>query len=139
MTKKAVMKQFGGLEWLTIVGIPVTKTKFGEGIEAKLLKKIENTVSAFIVRKLVPIRGVEVEYLRKTFGYSLGRMGAELGFSPTAILKWERAKGKRLEKVNEVAVRAWAADKLKIEISGRLSKLVAATDEPQVPVKLKAA
>jgi hypothetical protein len=45
----------------------------------------------------------------------------------------------RLEKVNEAAVRAWAADKLKIEISGRLSKLVAATDEQQVHVKLKAA
>jgi len=139
MTRKKVMEQFGGLEWLTVVGVPVSKTEFGEGVDAKVLKKIEDRVAAFIVQKLVPIRGIEVEYLRKTFGYSLGRMGAELGFSPTAILKWERAKEKRLEKVNEAAVRAWAADKLKIEISGRLSKLVAATDEHQAHVRLKSA
>lgn len=138
MAKKNSLECFGGLNWLTVTGIPVTKTKFGKGVSSEVLKKIEEMVSTYIVVKRVPICGAEVEFLRKSFGYSLGRMGAEIGFSPTSILKWERAKEKRLEKVNEVGVRAWAADKLKLEISGRFSKLIGISEE-QEPITLNAA
>lgn len=138
MAKKNSLKCFGGLKWLTVTGIPFTKTKFGKGIEAEDLKKIEAMVCAYIVVKRVPICGAEVEFLRKSLGFSLGRMGAEIGFSPTSILKWERMKEKRLEKVNEVGVRAWAADKLKLEISGRFSKLIGIGEE-QEAVTLNAA
>jgi len=135
---KISIKNFGGLEWLTVTHIPAKKTKFGDGIESQVLKKIEETVAIFIVKNRVPIRGLEVLYLRKTFGYSLGRMGAELGFSSTAILKWERAQKKHLDKVNEIALRTWAADKLNLDIPGRFSKLISIHDE-QEPVKIKAA
>ena len=138
MVKKHNLKCFGGLSWLTVTEVPFTKTKFGKGVSAEVLKKIEEMVSIYIVAKRVPICGAEVEFLRKSFGYSLGRMGAEIGFSSTSILKWERAKKKRLEKVNEIGVRAWAADKLKLEISGRFSKLIGISEE-QVPIILNAA
>jgi DNA-binding transcriptional regulator YiaG len=136
VAKKTIMKNFGGLNWVTVIGITSKKTKYGEGIEADFLKKIEEQVATFIVQKRVPIRGMEVEFLRKTFGYSLGRIGAELGYSSSAILKWERAKEKRLDKVNEIAMRTWAADRLKLEISGRLSKLVSDSgDQEHVTIK----
>ena len=61
-----------------------------------------------------------------------------LDYSSTAILKWERSGGKRLDKVNEVVVRTWAAEQLRLEISGRLSKLVGVSNE-QERVTLKAA
>lgn len=138
MSKKLIMENFAGLEWLTVIGAPAKKTRFGVGVEADLLKKIEEKVAAFIVEKRVPIRGVEVEFLRKTLGYSLGRMGAELGYSSAGILKWERTKNKRLDKVNEIAVRTWAAEQLKLEISGRFSKLIGASNE-QEHVTIKAA
>jgi hypothetical protein len=138
MAKKMTMENFAGLNWVTVIGIPAQKTKYGEGIEADLLKKIEEKVATFIVEKRVPIRGMEVEFLRKTFGYSLGRMGSELGYSSTAILKWDRSKEKRLDKVNEIAVRTWAAEQLKLEISGRFSKLIGISTE-QEHVTIKAA
>jgi len=94
MVKKHNLKCFGGLSWLTVTEVPFTKTKFGKGVSAEVLKKIEEMVSIYIVAKRVPICGAEVEFLRKSFGYSLGRMGAEIGFSSTSILKWERAKKK---------------------------------------------
>ena len=71
MAKKIIMENFAGLNWVTVTDIPAKKTKYGEGVEADLHKKIEEQVATFIVQKRVPIRGMEVEFLRKTFGYSI--------------------------------------------------------------------
>ena len=138
MKKKMKLEKFAGLEWVTVTNVPCQETKFGSGIDAKVLKRIEELVAGYIVEKCVPIRGAEVEFLRKTLGYSLGKIAAELGFSAPAILKWERARTRHLDRVNEVAVRTWAAEKLGLKITGQFSKLVAREDKPD-PVTLKAA
>ena len=137
MSKKVTLEKFSGLEWLTVTGVPAKDTKFGFGVDASVLKRIEELVATHIVAERVPIRGAEVAFLRKTFGYSLGRLGAELGFSSAGILKWERADRKRLDRVNEIAMRTWAAEKLGLKIPALFSKLLGLQDIPE-KIALKA-
>jgi DNA-binding transcriptional regulator YiaG len=68
-------------------------------------------------------RGAEVQFLRKALGLSLDKFGRMLGLSGPAILKWERAREKRLHPLNEVAVRALLAEKLEIPLEGKFSTL----------------
>jgi DNA-binding transcriptional regulator YiaG len=62
---------------------------------------IEKVVAKLIIQEKVPIRGVEFHFLRKVLGLSLGRIGAELGISAPAVLKWERAPKKRFDRKRE--------------------------------------
>ena len=138
MKKRVKIEKFCGLEWVTITGVPCRDTKFGNAIASRTLQMIEVKVARYIVENRVPIRGAEVKYLRKTFGFTLDKLGTELGFSSTAIFKWEKARDRQLERVNEVAMRVWAAEKLGIDIPARFSGLFALESQPTA-VNLKAA
>ena len=84
-------------------------------------------------RQGIPIRGAEVQFLRKSLDLSMEKFGRLLGLSAPAILKWERARIKRLAPINEVAVRALMAEHLSIEMKGRFTVL---KGNPETPTKL---
>jgi DNA-binding transcriptional regulator YiaG len=94
---------------------------------------IERAIAREIVRQGIPIRGAEVQFLRKSLDLSLEKFGRLLGLSAPAVLKWERARTKRLSPINEVAVRALMAEHLSIEMKGRFTVL---KGNPETPTKL---
>ncbi len=127
--KTLTIKKYYGLGYVTVTGIPLRKTKHGDVVDLDTAL-IEKFVARSLLRFKVPIRGVEFKFLRRALGFSLGRIGAELGISAPAILKWERADKKRLDPINEVAVRALMAEKLGVKIQGKFSVLLGEANTP---------
>ncbi len=128
-----------GIEYLRVVGIPTQGSPFGPVVSAANLKQAERAVATAIIRLRVPLRGVEVQYLRRVLGLSQAAVGRELGVSDVAVLKWEKRTEKRLDTVNEVALRALFAERLGVVLDGTLSALRGADSAPKEPVDLPAA
>ena len=121
-----------GLEYVFLEGVPIRKTDHGDVIDEDPAL-IEREIASEIIRRRVPIRGAEVTFLRKTLNLSLERFGRMLGLSAPAILKWERAREKRLDPTNEVSVRALVAEAMDIPLEGKFTVLKGI---PQTPRRL---
>ena len=130
MKMKTVHYRLCGLDYLYIKA-PVRKDEDGEEYIDLLMGAIEEAIAAKLIEARVPIRGLEVMFLRKTFGMSLKDWSAEFGLSAAGVMKWEKAPKVRLSKVNEAAVRALSAEKLGLNIDGVWSNLVAKQVTPK--------
>lgn len=128
--KTTLHYRMGGLEYVFLEGVPAKKTRHGDILDAEL-GIIERMVAAEIVRRGVPIRGAEVRFLRKTLGFSMERFASILGLTAPAILKWERARAKRLNPTNEVSVRALMAENLGVPLEGKFTILLGNPDPPK--------
>jgi DNA-binding transcriptional regulator YiaG len=121
--KKAILHySICGLDYVYLKNVPVRQTSHGEVLDARLCR-VERAIATEIVKKGIPIRGMEVKFLRKSLALSMEKFGKLLGISAPAILKWERASARRLEPINEVAVRALMAEQLSIAMEGRFTVL----------------
>ena len=127
---KTKVLDFGasGLSYVQVT-VPVKATPHGE-VVAVSLARIEEAVARALIEKGIPLRGAEVEFLRKALGLSLSALGAELGVSGPAVLKWERARDTRLHPMNEVALRALVAEHLGLALSGHFSVLLGREKAP---------
>jgi len=119
-----------GLDYVYLENVPIQHTSHGDVIEADLAL-IEREIAREIVLQGIPIRGAEVQFLRKSLGLSMERFGRLLGLSAPAILKWERARKKRLQPTNEVAVRALMAEQLNISVEGKFTVLKGMPETPE--------
>lgn len=121
-----------GLPYVRVT-VPVRNTPHGE-VVAIPLARIEAAVARALIEKGIPLRGAEVTFLRKALGLSLATLGAELGVSAPAVLKWERATDTRLHPMNEVALRALVAEHLRLPLEGHFSTLLG---REKVPATLR--
>lgn len=132
--KEAVktMKGVGNLDYPEVHGVPMLiDDEHGESIHAQVLGEVEQQVAAEIISHKLPIRGAEVEFLRKALGLSRLEFAKGLSLSDVAVLKWERAGDKRLVPINEVAVRAYFAQRLKIKLAGTFDALIGDESTPK--------
>jgi DNA-binding transcriptional regulator YiaG len=127
--KKLKITPYYGMDYIT-VEIPVKPSKHGD-ILALPAGEVEKLVARAILENRIPIRGIELKFLRKAIKLSQGGFAAEIGLTGPCILKWERAEKVRLAPINEVAVRALVADKLGMPIDGRFSNLLGRDDTIQ--------
>lgn len=123
-------KNFKGvlnLGYVQVKNVPVERSKrFGELISAEVSGSVERMVARALLERGVPLRGAEVQFLRTVLGISQRQLGELLGYSGVAILKWERSKARRLDRVNEVAVRALMADRYDVKIDTSWESLLGA-------------
>ena len=119
----------GGLDYVIFKSVPMRESKYGDVIDFNpgLMEKM---VAEAVIRERVPIRGLEVGFLRKTLALSLERFAKELNLTAAAVRKWELKETERLHLVNEVAVRSFVAEQLGIEMSGKFSELIATKQFP---------
>ncbi|MFC2075365.1 hypothetical protein ACFLRA_03745 [Bdellovibrionota bacterium] len=129
--KKTIHYTICGLEYVYIVNAPMRKTPKGKTYIDLPMDVIDKAIAKKIITDQVPIRGVEVIFLRKTLEMTLNQWAKAFGLTAAGILKWERAKMKRLARVNEAAVRALCAEILKISLKGKWSELVASNETPK--------
>lgn len=122
MSTKTLHYQLCGLDYVYIK-VPVAKADGEEYIDLPM-GVIEKAIARQLIAARVPIRGAELIFLRKTFGMSLKELAQEFGLSAAGVLKWEKSREVWLSKVNEAAIRAFAAEKLGIEIAGRWSNFL---------------
>ena len=119
-----------GLDYVYLENAPILHTQYGDVIDADIAL-VEREIAREIVRQGIPIKGAEVEFLRKSLGASMDKFGKLLGLSAPAILKWERARKKRLQPTNEVAVRALMAEQLGIKMEGKFTVLKGMDETPE--------
>jgi DNA-binding transcriptional regulator YiaG len=133
--KKQVLKTIKGvanLNYPEVHGVPmIIDDEFGESIHAQVLGEVEQQVASEIISRKLPIRGAEVAFLRKALGLSRLEFAKGLSLSDVAVLKWERAKEKRLVPINEIAVRAYFAQKLGVKLPGTFDALVGSDSVPK--------
>jgi DNA-binding transcriptional regulator YiaG len=135
MGKKEVVKTskgVGNLDYPEVHGVPLLiDDEYGEGIHAQVLGEVEHQVAVEVISHKLPIRGAEVVFLRKSLGLSRLEFARGLSLSDVAVLKWERAADKRLAPINEVAVRAYFAQRLKIKLAGTFDALIGDESTPK--------
>ena len=137
MANKTIHYQLCGLDYVYLI-IPVSKTSHGEEYIDLPMGVIDRAIATKLIEERVPVRGSEVIFLRKALGMTLSRWGKELGLSPAGILKWEKGHKRRLSRVNEAAVRAFCAEQLGVDLTGKWSDLVALNSTPKrLSLKIK--
>jgi len=119
-----------GLEYVYLENAPMRQTRYGPVLDADVAL-VEQMIAKEIVLQRIPIRGAEVQFLRKALGVSMQEFGRMLGLSAPAILKWERARERRLQPTNEVAVRALMAEQLHVAMEGKFTILKGNDDPPE--------
>ena len=117
--------------------MPIRASEHGDIIDVKPVI-IETQVAKAMIEHKVPLRGKEVKFIRKVLGLSLEKFASKIDFTSGSIFKWEKAETERLQKVNEIICRAYFAEALGVEISGRFSELVGTQTEAE-HITLKAA
>jgi DNA-binding transcriptional regulator YiaG len=126
---KEDVRGIGGLDYIVFQNVPMRESKWGDVVELKesIMEKV--AAEALIIQRF-PLRGREVKFLRKALGLTYEKFATELGVSPSTVCKWEQKPDERLHIFNEAALRAFFAEKLGIEISGKLSQLIASPTRP---------
>lgn len=111
------------LEYIHFINVPMKESKYGPVID--LDPSILDRLAAIaVIQEKIPLRGIEVHFLRKVIGLSMERFASKLGLSAGTIFHWEKAEFERLATVNELAVRSFVAEELMVEISGKFSELL---------------
>lgn len=111
------------LEYIHFKNVPMKESKHGPVIDLdpSILEKL---AAMAILKEKIPLRGLEVHFLRKVIGLSMEKFACRLGLSSGTIFHWEKNELDRLSTVNELAVRSFAAEELGVEISGKFSELI---------------
>lgn len=112
-----------GLDYIHFVGVPMFASKQGPVIDLAP-DALEKLAAKAIIIHRIPLRGKEVQFLRKVLDLSLEKFAHKLGLTSASIFHWEKAASQRLAPINEVAVRSLIAEELNIEISGKFSELL---------------
>ena len=129
---RKTLKGVGNLDYVEVRQVPMKHyAGYGDSIDAQVLKEIEKQVAREIILRRIPARGQEVEYFRNIFGLSQRDFAQKLGLSHVAILKWEKAKIKPLDLVNEVAVKALIAGMLGLRLPASIEALSSEGDFPK--------
>jgi DNA-binding transcriptional regulator YiaG len=127
---KEDLKGLVGLSYIIFKNVPMRKSEHGPiiDLEPGVLEKL---AAHAIIKNRIGFHGKEVKFLRKALGLSLEKFANKLGITSGAVFKWEQKPNERLHPMNEVAVRAFVAEQLGIELSGQYSKLLGSDTEPK--------
>jgi DNA-binding transcriptional regulator YiaG len=120
---KGELKNATPLEYIVFKNVPMRSSKHGDIVDLNL-EVLEKLAAQAVIEQLIPLRGKEVRFLRKVMGLSLEKFAGPLDLSAATVMKWERAESDRLHLVNEVAVRAFVAERLGLRVTDVFSKLV---------------
>jgi DNA-binding transcriptional regulator YiaG len=119
-------------DYVKVRNVPVLHhKKYGDLVTGTVLNQVERFVAREIIRRKLPVRGREVTYFRGVLGLSRRNFAKLLQLSHIAILKWEKAKHKRLELVNEIAVKTLLAGLLRMKLSASFDALVSKGAAPK--------
>jgi hypothetical protein len=120
---KGELKNATPLEYIVFKNVPMRSSDHGDVVDLDV-EVLELLAAKAVVETRVPLRGVEVKFLRKVLGLSLEKFAGPMGLSAATVMKWERQELGRLHAVNEVAVRTYVAERLGLHVDGLFSTLL---------------
>jgi len=119
------MYGFMNLDYIEVRRVPYGQSRYCRfGAGAAVLRKIEYQVACALLTRRWPLCGNEVLFFRSITGMTQKQLGARLGYSDVAILKWERNRFRQLAPANEVALRALMAQILGVKLHGTFDALI---------------
>ncbi len=127
---KETLNGIGGIPYIQFKNVPMRESKFGPVIEINETL-LEELAARALIEHRVPLRGLEVKFLRKTLHLSMDAFSEKFGLTSGAIFKWEQKPKERLHPINEIAVRSFVADTLGMDISGRYSEMLSHEETPK--------
>ena len=134
-TRKTIyktLKGIGNLAYVEVRNVPMSvDAELGNLIDSKVIERIERLAASALLQKNLPIRGQEVAFFRTIFALSQRDFAEKLGLSHVAIFKWEKAKHRRLDLVNEIAVKVFVSGQLNLGILASLETLACHADTPK--------
>lgn len=132
--KKTTIKNFGGLTYLTITGIPVKRTEFGDAIDMKP-GELERIVAMALIDYKIPVRGAEFRIMKSAIGLSNESIAHQLGISRNTVLKWGHEIEKRLPPPYEMLVRLLVAESLGRKLAATIDELKAGDKAKKISLK----
>jgi DNA-binding transcriptional regulator YiaG len=128
--KKTVdLDGYGGLDYIRIKDIPARDTKVGRVMNIDL-RQLELCIVAELVLKGVPLRGAEVKFIRKAFGFSQSEFASQFKMTAPAITKWESDPDRPLKSIAQYAVRMFSVFKLKLEFEKPFHQMIDTGETP---------
>ena len=127
---KEDLKGLMGLDYILFKNVPMRQSEYGPVIDLEP-GVLEKLAAQAVIEQRIPIRGKEVKFLRKTLGLSMEKFATKLELTSGAVFKWERNPEERLHSINEIVVRAFVAEILGVEISGKYSALLGKSEQPE--------
>lgn len=120
------MKQYSEITVFNIdyikVLVPIKKSQHGDFIDCDY-KKVEEAVLKTIIKKNLPITGLEAKFIRHFFGMNMKDFANLFGLTNAAICKWEKKK-KALDLPNQIAIRSFVCEQFGFQASFKnLSKI----------------
>lgn len=113
---KEDIKGIGPLDYFVFKSVPMRESAWGPVIEVKE-QILEHLALKAIVIHRVPIRGLEVKFIRKALGLT--------------IQGWEKTPTARLLPTNEIAVRVLIAEEIRVEVLAYFSELIGTDSTPK--------
>ena len=132
--KKIKMKNFAGLTYVTVIGIPVKDTEFGEAIDLAP-RELEQMVTVALIQNKIPVRGAEFRVMKSAIGLSNEAISKQLGISRNTVLKWGKEVDIRLPPPYEMLVRLLVAESMGIKLSPKIEELKANHRAKKISVK----
>ncbi len=130
-----VIHKYAGLDYISIE-VPIKHSKHGSIIDVDPIQ-MDHAVARAITEKRLPLRGREVNFLRKVLGLSMDAFAHRLGLTSGSVFKWEKAVDQKLHLINEIAIRTLMAEELKLNLVGHFSKLISqASHAEKIHLKL---
>ncbi len=120
----------GGLDYITFKDVPMRESEWGPIIEIREVI-LERLALRALVTHRVPIRGLEVKFIRGALDLTIQEFAAKLRLTHGAIQAWEKAEKTRLLPVNEIALRSLTAEELGLKVLGHFSELLGVDSTPK--------
>lgn len=123
-------------DYLYIENVPIKESEHGDIIDMNY-PELEKMAIKAIIRERAPLRGHEVKLFRKLLHFSFEKFASEIGLTSGSIFKWEKNLEERLHPINEVAVRAYLAEKFDVPMPGKYSELIGKKEMGPIVIKLE--
>lgn len=134
---KKTFKNFGGLEYVTLTGVPVKRVNGHEILGVKL-QELERQVAVQLLELRVPIRGRELSLITSASEVTLNELAALMGVTKQTVINWRKKEQGRLAPAYEALFRVIASERLGVELKPFRSDLLA-EDHPPKKIKILAA
>ncbi|TXL80415.1 helix-turn-helix domain-containing protein [Vineibacter terrae] len=93
-------------------GYEAEETEYGPGFKIDRADDLHRAIARSIVNDNRPLRGQEVRFLRVMLHLSQEHMAKLLGIDRATVIRWEKARDKTLNVMQDIAVRTTYASRI---------------------------